>query len=995
MKTRKSFSRLVLGLTLAYICLAAPQFVAAQVSGPQTPADIVISNTVVMRDIEPIGANLTKLTGGTNFATNNFIRGSGMEPAVIRFLIRVERAGPGWIEWDQSNGGVHMWDVNRTGFGDGADVRLYRIVDAEGQPLSYGGGTTLEDVTGADHVIFLGATTVPDGGWVAEGSDGAVNRVHLSDDAIPLAYGDHAIITIIKTQITADDVHPRLLEWFDANNGILTVPAGVTATLTPHPGTLPPEFTDAGDTCLELTITPEKGWGFFGQYLFHAYDDGEGQWYSQLEPGAPYRASVWLRQEGLASSAVRFVGTGSYYDLISQSTPWTITGEWRQYTFDFTGPPYLDPAASHGGFGLEIEEPGTVWVDNFVVYRNDAEHGFAPFTPHHLSLDEMMAAMPETGPKPAIRFYDLSYFAFSTMERLLSDYTNSEIDFIYNIQAGDQMPMPHLLNWALATGPNPEERVVPYFTLPEEYTEVEWIQLAEYLGVPYDPAQDTPQSKPWAYLRYQQRGTGAPWTDEFREIVLEFGNETWHAGVFAGWDGFGRPGWVHAGGEEYGLFARYYFVENVMAQPWWTAYNLGDKLRFALNANYGAAVWDYGELAVQQVPTTSMYLGHANYVGPTWETGDVPFQSFDDHGMQETLVGAYTGMYDLIDQVADTRDQLMAAGLADYRPIAYEGGPSGYYLPGSGATVTQTAISELYGKSLGMGVAALDAWLYSSLNGYGYQDMWAFSGGSYWTSHTLPRAGGFRRHSGWLALMLRNRYASGAAMLETTFTSVPGYTREGEDIPLMSAYTIQDEGKLSVFLLSRKLGGVHDGADFGEGATPVTLHLPITQCASLTRYALTAPDGSPADPRVNNTVTENIVISSVALDPADCADGILAVGPDTGGVTGGMPEGTVYLYVFDQSVAAEAYTLTVATVGQGWVQADPPGGSISILVPIRYAPGTVVTLTAEPAAGWTFRGWSGSLTGRANPAQITMNADRTITATFMAQYRLYLPLVLR
>ncbi|HNT78916.1 MAG TPA: hypothetical protein PKH77_28245, partial [Anaerolineae bacterium] len=98
---------------------------------------------------------------------------------------------------------------------------------------------------------------------------------------------------------------------------------------------------------------------------------------------------------------------------------------------------------------------------------------------------------------------------------------------------------------------------------------------------------------------------------------------------------------------------------------------------------------------------------------------------------------------------------------------------------------------------------------------------------------------------------------------------------------------------------------------------------------------------------------------------------------------------------FDQSVAAEAYTLTVATVGQGWVQADPPGGSISILVPIRYAPGTVVTLTAEPAAGWTFRGWSGSLTGRANPAQITMNADRTITATFMAQYRLYLPLVLR
>jgi hypothetical protein len=371
------------------------------------------------------------------------------------------------------------------------------------------------------------------------------------------------------------------------------------------------------------------------------------------------------------------------------------------------------------------------------------------------------------------------------------------------------------------------------------------------------------------------------------------------------------------GGEEYGLFAHYYLVENVAAQPWWTEYHLDAKIRFALNANYGAAPTDYGELAAQQVPTLTVYLGHANYVGPKWETGDVPFQTFDDHGMQETLVGSHTDMNHLVADVAATRAQLVGAGLADYRPVAYEGGPGGYYING---TVTQTAISELYGKSLGMAVSALDNWLYSSLKGYAHQEYFAFNSGSGWTSHTLPRAGGFRRHSGWLALMLRNRYAPGADMLATTFTSVPGYAREGEDIPLLSAYTIQGEDTLSVFLLSRKLAGVHDGADFGDGRTPVTLHLPITQCASLTRYALTAPDGSPADPRVSNTVTENIVISAVALDPADCADGTLVVGAETGGVAGGMPEGTVYLYVFDQNTAAEAYTLTVNTVGQGWVR---------------------------------------------------------------------------
>lgn len=992
-KTTKLLSGIVLVLALTYIGLASPQLAQAQVGGPQTPADIIVSNTVVMSDIEPIGANLTTVAPGTNFATNNFMHGSGMEPAVIRFLVRVERAGSGWIEWDQSLGGVHMWDQNGSGFGDGASVRLYRIVDAAGQPLAYNGGTELQDVSGADHVIFLGETLVPDGGWVADGSEGTVNRVYLADDTVQLAYGDHAIITVIKTQLSADDVHPRLLEWFREDASLLTVPGGVTATLVTHPGTIPPEFTEPGDTCLELLITPEHEGDRFVQYLFHGYDDSEGQWYSQLEPGAAYRASVWLRQEGLASGAVRFVGVGPYGSL-SQTTPWTVSGEWQEYTFDFTGPAYPDPTQWHGGFGLEIAEPGTVWLDNFVVYRNDAAHGFAPFTPHRLSVDEMLAAMPEVGHKPAIRFYPLSYFSFSTMERLLSNYANSDLDFIYNIQPGDQTPLPHLLNWALASGPNPEERVVPYFTLPEEYTEVEWLQLVEYLGVPYDPASDTPQSKPWAYLRYQQRGNGTPWTDEFREIALEFGNETWHAGVYAGWDGFGRPGYVHFGGEEYGLFAHYYFVENVAAQPWWTEHNLDDKIRFVLNANYGADVTDYGELAVQHVPTLTVYLGHANYVGPKWETGDVPFQAFDDHGMQETLVGSYTDMNNLVADVAETRAQLTAAGLADYRPVAYEGGPGGYYLPSAGATATQTAVSELFGKSLGMGVATLDTWLYSSLNGYGYQEYWAFKSGGSWSSHTLPRAGGFRRHPAWLALMLRNRYASGSEMLATTFTSVPGYEREGEDIPLMSAYTVQGEGTLAVFLLSRKLGGVHDNADFGDGTTPVTLHLPITQCASLTRYALTAPDGSPADPRANNLEDENVVISSLALDPAECADGTLVVGPDSGGVAGGMPEGTAYLYVFDENVAALTYTLTLNVVGQGSVARAPLGSEV-LPGSIDYVPGTVVTLTAESAGGWVFSGWTGSLTGAVNPSPLTMNADRSVTATFIAQYYLYLPLVLR
>ena len=44
--------------------------------------------------------------------------------------------------------------------------------------------------------------------------------------------------------------------------------------------------------------------------------------------------------------------------------------------------------------------------------------------------------------------------------------------------------------------------------------------------------------------------------------------------------------------------------------------------------------------------------------------------------------------------------------------------------------------------------------------------------------------------------------------------------------------------------------------------------------------------------------------------------------------------------------------------------------------------GTVVTLTAYPAADWTFSGWSGDLSGTTNPTTITMSGNKTVTATF-------------
>ena len=47
-----------------------------------------------------------------------------------------------------------------------------------------------------------------------------------------------------------------------------------------------------------------------------------------------------------------------------------------------------------------------------------------------------------------------------------------------------------------------------------------------------------------------------------------------------------------------------------------------------------------------------------------------------------------------------------------------------------------------------------------------------------------------------------------------------------------------------------------------------------------------------------------------------------------------------------------------------------------------YVYGEQVTLTAAAASGYTFKDWSGGLTGVQNPATITMNGPKNITATF-------------
>jgi len=68
------------------------------------------------------------------------------------------------------------------------------------------------------------------------------------------------------------------------------------------------------------------------------------------------------------------------------------------------------------------------------------------------------------------------------------------------------------------------------------------------------------------------------------------------------------------------------------------------------------------------------------------------------------------------------------------------------------------------------------------------------------------------------------------------------------------------------------------------------------------------------------------------------------------------------------------HTLSIAVTGSGAVSRNP-----SL---IAYPNGSVVTLTATPESGWMFTAWSGSAVDTLNPLNLTMDADKEITATF-------------
>ncbi len=82
------------------------------------------------------------------------------------------------------------------------------------------------------------------------------------------------------------------------------------------------------------------------------------------------------------------------------------------------------------------------------------------------------------------------------------------------------------------------------------------------------------------------------------------------------------------------------------------------------------------------------------------------------------------------------------------------------------------------------------------------------------------------------------------------------------------------------------------------------------------------------------------------------------------------------------AAASPSLSVSPAGSGSGAITSSPAGISCPGSCQHGYAQGTVVTLTATPASGSTFAGWSGAGCSGTDACQVTMSSAQSVTATF-------------
>ncbi|NDY90369.1 hypothetical protein [Ideonella livida] len=745
---------------------------------------------------------------------------------------------------------------------DGAQVRVYRVsrgrLDLVREDRVAAGGTVLGS---------------PEGG-----------HLRLAGNGAALRQGDMVIVTQDFAPLRPRHMGPRLRS--DPVQARRWLPAGVPHDLlmddqhwrlVPHAPDSPVE--DGGQTYLALTLGP----GEVRKVGLHDLPDlsTTAQSYYQVAEPVDYEAEVWVKADRADAPplVLGFDGDPRVGGFMSPQTL-AVGTTWRRHVLRLRGQPahagfhaYLVLSASGLPPGSASEGSVTYGIDNFRIHRADtpylalsprrqaqlAASGMAAWRTHHtIKTGQASYSMAQwLGPQGGVEGVGLGMSLGGTLAMMA--------------QAG----------------------VRPWLQIEFHLSPQEWLAWAEFMAAPWDPAVDTPQSKPWAWQRVRQ-GRTAPWTDAFDRLYLELGNETWNP-LFAPWT---FPAMTDAAtgerlnpGAVYGLFHDH-VVDVLRRSPWWTPAVAGKFVQVL----GGWPVHQFND-GIALASRSADFLTVATYLGG-WDMGEGPPQP-NPEGYFGVLQFAAQQARPTARALLEQAQGWQARTGRRLRLGAYEGGP-GYAMNGlNGEQVSpaQAAGQEAVMKSKATGVATLDTFLVQASLGFELQNFFTFGEGERWTSHGPWHAGG-HAHPSFLYLSLFNREGRGDLLRVSTVSTptahLPALRRRPalRDAPLVTAYATRQGDRVNVFVVSRRMPDHPAGS--GEGYTPVRLELPFGQARRITLHRLS---GRPQD---TNLGAERVRLQAMTL-PAQALgrDGRFTLGPDTGLDARGLPPAEALLYVFE------------------------------------------------------------------------------------------------
>ncbi|MGB5075787.1 MAG: hypothetical protein WBQ23_16775, partial [Bacteroidota bacterium] len=564
----------------------------------------------------------------------------------------------------------------------------------------------------------------------------------------------------------------------------------------------------------------------FRFYMDSYWRDGDRTAGKLLLINGEYYFSIWAKAARVGEQLrVRFFreGEGSFLD---ESIP--LTTQWQRIERSFTVPegadklgPYTD-AEYHPILAFQLDAVGSgaeVWVD-------DADlHAVGEQTPG-VFTDSYVDRMTELQPG-VLRFWGAQLGA--SFESQIAVPGNRRTNG-YSPQRRTADSYPYSLHEFLELCHH--IGADPWYVMPPTFSPDEIAALVEYLAAPADDAH------PWAKQREEQ-GVSLPWTQIFKRIHIEFGNEMWGSG------GGGDPfmGESVNGGVRLGSIANDRFTI-MRAAPYFDANVI--KLVIGGQAGYAGR-----QREIQQNSSAHDAVALAPYFGTldTWANDEEIYRPLFAMPFQEVATGRMRESRGYLDEGQKTDMSIYEINFhttSGNAPI----GIRNDFLTGMGGAIALPLSMLLYQRDLG----AIDQCAFSSL-----QYSFRLGSGEYarlWGMLRDVEATGRKRPT-WLGVETVNKVIGGQQLRTAQSGDTPVWTQpaiNGIDAPItveeVQSFAFADGGQRGLVLFNLSL----------DQEREVRLRLPEPPSETAMHFKLTS-----ASMHDNNEDSLMIMIDSVLV----------------------------------------------------------------------------------------------------------------------------------